>query len=994
MVSTAAARKTVSVLFCDLADSTALGERLDPEPLRELMGQWYDEMRAAVEHHGGVVEKFIGDAVMAVFGLPRAHEDDALRAVRAALDMQAEVGRLNGSLAERGVPELRIRIGVNTGEVVTGDDAATLVTGDAVNTAKRLEQAAEGGEILIGGITERLVRHAARLEPVAAVDAKGKSAPVEAWRVLGTIAGAESFARRSDIPFVGRTGELGVLRDELAASADRRECRLVTVVGTAGVGKTRLVSELVDEVREYATVVGGRCLPYGDGITFWPLTELVRRLGGEQAVQDAMRDDPDAALVTERLAVLGGSGAAPPEEIFWAVRRLFEALARGRPLVVVLEDVHWAEPMLLDLVEHVSRWSRDSTILLLCVARPELLEERPGWEGALVRLEPLSAGESTELLDALDIGGILSPQLRARVADVAQGNPLYTEQLFAMLAEEARAAAELVALPPTIQALLAARLDRLDPRERNVLECAAVIGREFWPGAVATLGDDNEGLGATLLGLARREFVEPGPSSIPGEDGFRFRHALIRDAAYAGIPKRTRAELHERFAGWLEVHGHSDELRGYHLEQAYRYRDELGSLDEHSRSLGEQAGELLAAAGRQALARDDVPAAVNLLERGAALLPRAGGSCGFVLLDLAIALMRSGAFAAAEGALEEALALACESGNRQLELRTLIEREFFRIFTNAGTSAEEITRVAEAAIPSLEELGDDAGLAKAWHLLSEPPVDACRWGDRAGALEHALEHARRAGDAREAAFVAASLMQAIQLGPTPVDEAIERAHLFLRESEDDRLLTASILSSFAVLLAMRGEFGEARAQWGRAQALWDELGMAMRRAIRAIDASTIELLAGDAEAAERELRTGYRMLEEIGDVHLRPTVAAYLAAVLAQAGRSREAEEFADFAESHAWEDDIVTQVMWRVARAQIPTHAGGAADAERLAREAVGLAEPTDFLDLQATALLALARVLRSAGSPEAREAAAGARTVYERKGNVVGARQAAVLA
>jgi class 3 adenylate cyclase/tetratricopeptide (TPR) repeat protein len=994
MVSAPAARKTVSVLFCDLANSTALGELLDPEPLRELMGRWYEEMRVAVERHGGTVEKFIGDAVMAVFGLPRAHEDDALRGVRAALEMQGAVERLNASLVGRDVPELRIRIGINTGEVVTGDEETTLATGDAVNTAKRLEQAAGGGEILIGAVTERLVRHAVRLEPVAAVEAKGKSTPVEAWRALGTIAGAESFARRSDIPLVGRTTELSVLRDELTASATDRACRLVTVIGAAGVGKTRLVSELVAELGAHATVAAGRCLPYGDGITFWPLTELLRRLGGEQAVADAMGDEPDAELVVERLGVLGGTGAVPPEELFWAVRRLFEALARERPLLVVLEDVHWAEPTLLDLVEHVSRWSRDSPILLLCVARPELLEERPRWEGALVRLEPLSSGEAAQLLDALDIAGLLSSELRARVAEVAQGNPLYTEQLFAMLAEEARAAAELVSLPPTIQALLTARLDRLDPVERGVLERAAVIGKEFWPGAVGALGSGEEVLGPTLLGLVRREFVEPAASSIPGEDGFRFRHALIRDAAYAGIPKRTRADLHERFAGWLELHGKRDELRGYHLEQTYRYRDELGALDDHTRSLGEQAGELLTAAGRHALAGDDVPAAVNLLERGVALLPQASDSRGYVLLELAIALMRSGAFATAEGALEEALALALAEGDRRLELRTLIEREFFRIFTNAGTSGEEVARIAEEAIPALEALGDDAGVAKAWHLRSEPPVDACRWGERAAALEHALEYARRAGDAREAAFVAASLMQAIQLGPTPVATAIERAHGFLHEMEGDRLVTASILSSLAVLLAMLGQFPEARGAWAQAGALWDELGMTHRRAVRSIDASTIELLAGDVEAAEAELRTGYRMFEEVGDVHMRPTVAAYLAAVLAQAGRSDEAEEFAHFAESHAWEDDIVTQVMWRVARAQIRAAAGEPAAAEVPAREAVELAAPTDFLDLQATALLALARVLRAAGSSEAAHAAAEARAVYERKGNVVGVRQAAMLA
>jgi class 3 adenylate cyclase/tetratricopeptide (TPR) repeat protein len=993
MASTAAARKTVSVLFCDLAGSTALGEQLDPEPLRELMGAWYEAMRTAVERHGGMVEKFVGDAVMAVFGLPRAHEDDALRATRAALDMQTAVERLNASLEDRAIPRLRIRIGINTGEVVTGDENGTLVTGDAVNTAKRLEQGAEGGEILIGAVTERLVRHAARLEPADAVDAKGKSSPVEAWRVLGAEAGADSFARRWDTPLVGRRNELGVLRDELTASADESGCRLVTVIGAAGVGKTRLVSELVREVDGYATVAAGRCLPYGDGITFWPLTELIRRLGGEQAVVRAMGDDADAALVVERLRVLAGSGAAPPEELFWAVRRLFETLARSRPLLVVLEDVHWAEPMLLDLVEHVSRWSRDAPILLLCVARKELLEERPHWEGLLVRLAPLSSGEATELLDALDGGGILSPELRTRVAEVAQGNPLYTEQLVAMLAEEARSATEVVALPPTIQALLAARLDRLDRFERDVLERAAVVGKDFWPGAIAALGDSDGALGPTLLGLVRRDLVEPAASSIPGEDGFRFRHALIRDAAYAGIPKRSRADLHERFAGWVERHDARDELVGYHLEQVYLYRDELGALDDHTRALGERAGELLAAAGRRALARDDVPAAVNLLERGVALLPQTSDARGFALLELAIALMRSGSFAAAEGALEEALDLARSEANRQLELRTLIEREFFRIFTNAETPVEEITRIAEEAIPALEALGDDAGVAKAWHLLSEPPVNACRWGERAAALEHALEHARRAGDTREAARAAAALMQAIQLGPTQVDPAIDRAYLFLRESEGDRLLTASILSSLAVLLAMRGEFGEARAQWARAQAFWEELGMPHQQAIRAIDASTIALLAGDAEAAERELRTGYDILVEIGDVHLRPMLGAYLAAVLVEKGNLGEADALASYAESHSWEDDIVTEVMWRVARARIQARTGGAAEAERLARGAVDLAAPTDFLDLQATALLALARVLHEAGSPDAATAAGQAQAVYERKGNVVGARWAAGL-
>ncbi len=917
---------------------------------------WYEEMRIVVERHGGTVEKFIGDAVMAVFGLPRVHEDDALRAVRAALDMQRAVERMNASLEARRVPALRIRIGINTGEVVTGDDAATLATGDAVNTAKRLEEAAAGGEILIGAVTERLVRHASRLVPLDAVEAKGKSAPVDAWRVLEAISGADSFARRWDTPLVGRMRELALLRDESdgergasrvpAGDGDRRgRCRQDAARVRAHRGDHRARDR---RRRPLPSLRRRHHFLAADGA---PAAARRRASGGGR---DGRRRRRGARRRAAQRARWDGSTSA--EELSWAVRRLFETLGRTLPLLVLLEDVHWAEPTLLDLVEHVSRWSRDAPILLLCVAREELLEERPRWEGAIVRLEPLSAADATRLLDALDGRGMLSADLRARVAEVAQGNPLYTEQLVAMLSEEAQAAAELVELPPTIQALLAARLDRLDPHDRGVLERAAVVGKEFWPGAVAALDGGDAALGPTLLGLVRSELVEPAVSSIHGEDGFRFRHALIRDAAYAGIPKRTRGDLHERFVGWLEIHEPRDELVGYHLEQAYRYREELGALDDHTRSLAERAGELLTASGERALARDDVPAAVNLLERGLALLPWTSSSRGFALLELAIALMRSGAFAAAEGALEEALELGRAGGDRRLELRTLIEREFFRIFTNAQTPAAEITRIAEEAIPALDALGDDAGVAKAWWLLSEPPVNACRWGERAAALEHALDHAKRAGDAREAARIAALLMQAIQLGPTPVGTAIDRAYLFLRETEGDRLLTASILSSLAPMLAMRGEFAEARAQWARARGFWDELGMALSRAVRAIDGSTIELLAGDVEAAVSELRTGYRLLEEIGDVHFPATIAAYLAAALVHGSLLTEAEEVARFAESHSWDDDIVTQVMWRVASAQVQT-------SERLAREAVELAAPTDFLDLQATSLLALARVLRAAG-------------------------------
>ena len=433
----AEARKTVTVLFCDLADSTELGERLDPESLRGLMARWYGAMREPVDRHGGTVEKFIGDAVMAVFGVPSVHEDDALRAVRAAVEMRDALARLNEELDGEGRPQLRIRIGVNSGEVVTGDHDTTLVTGDAVNTAKRLEEAAGPDEILIGDPTRRLVENAAVLEPSAPVEAKGKRKPVEAWRVLGTIEGAAPFARRTDTPIVDRVAELAVLRSELAAAERERSCRLVTVLGTAGLGKSRLASELVDEVLPRVTVLTARCLPYGDGITFWPLLELLRSAGGDDALAEAVRDEPDRELILERMSVLTGSGApSSPEETFWAVRRVLETLARDRPLLLQLEDIHWAEPTLLDLVEYVIGWCRDAAILVLCLARPELLDERPDWlgvRGASLTLEPLTGDESDELLDTLDVP--LEAGTRARIRDAAEGNPLFVEQMVAMLAE-------------------------------------------------------------------------------------------------------------------------------------------------------------------------------------------------------------------------------------------------------------------------------------------------------------------------------------------------------------------------------------------------------------------------------------------------------------------------------------------------------------------------------------------------------------------------------
>ncbi|HUJ92214.1 MAG TPA: adenylate/guanylate cyclase domain-containing protein, partial [Gaiellaceae bacterium] len=868
MSSSAAVRKTVSVVFCDLAGSTALGEQLDPESLRRVMGSWFDAMREPLERHGGTVEKFIGDAVMAVFGVPQAHEDDALRAVRAALEMREAVAAMSAALTAQGRPPLHVRIGVNTGEVVTGDGDGdgTLVTGDAVNTAKRLEQAAGPDEILIGAATRRLVENATRLEPTEPLEAKGKRLPVEAWRVLAAIEGAPPFSRRVDAPFVGRRGELALLRRELTAAAEERSCRLVTVIGAAGIGKSRLASELTDAIGADAAVLETRCLPYGDGITFLPLLDLFRSAGGDDALAAAVAGEPDRVLILERLAALtGDTEPASPEETFWAVRRLLEALARDRPLLVRLDDIHWAEPTLLDLVEYIAGWSRGAPILLVCLARPELLDERPGWlhvPGTTMTVAPLSEDESEELLGGLEAP--LEPDARARIREAAEGNPLFVEQMAAMLAEDPGE----TSMPATIHALLTARLDRLDPLERRILERASVLGKEFARGGVLALSpeDDRAVAGSALLALARRELIEPGRTPVPGDDGFRFRHALIRDAAYAGIPKQVRADLHERAGALIERQGDADELVGYHFEQAVRYREELGVADSFTRTLAARAGALLGEAGRRAFAHEDMPAAMNLLERALRLSDPSDPSRLELERELSRALWWSGEVARADALLADLIEAATAAGDSRQRWYGLVERASRRTVAVGGDAeVDALLGTAAEAIPVFESLGDEAGLARAWGRISIAHQLRLRYGAGEEAAARALAHARSAAERQEEGRAVDSLCTCLLYGPTPADEAIVRCEEMLEQARDSRIVEANVSISLAGLLAMVGRFDEARALAARAELTYDELGARLALAGWTQVAGPLELLAGDPAAAERHLRHGYELLDGVGE---------------------------------------------------------------------------------------------------------------------------------
>ena len=1022
-------RKTVTVLFADISGSTALGERLDPESLRGIMSRYFDEMRSAIEQHGGTVEKFIGDAVMAVFGVPTVHEDDALRAVRAASQMRNILAALNAELERDFEARLQIRIGINTGEVVAGDPSAaeTFVTGDTVNVAARFEQTAEPGEIVFGEETHRLVRDAVHVEAVEPLELKGKSERVPAFRLVEVTPGAPAFARRLDSPLVGREEELGRLQGVLEETVAERACRMATVLGDAGLGKSRLVTELVARLGDRARVLWARCLPYGEGITFWPVAELVKEAAaiGETDAPDPARAKlralvagaEDGAEVADRVAAaigLGEGGAGDIQETFWAVRRLLEIVAAATPLVVLFEDIHWAEPTFLDLLQYVTRFSAEQPLLLVCTARPELRETRPDWStvGETIVLQPLSPDQSADLIANL-LGKVgLPADVQARITDAAEGNPLFVEEMLRKLIDErmlerdnghwaARGDLSQVSVPGTINALLAARLDRLELEERAVIQRASVVGKVFWWGAVTELSpeDDRPSVGSHLQTLLRKELVHPDRSGFAGEDAFRFSHILVRDAAYGSMPKRSRADLHQRFAGWLERKAGDriaefEEIVGYHLEHAYRYEAELGPVDDAARAVASAAAERLAAAGRRALAHWDVSATVNLLSRAVDLLPEADPRRLDLLPDLGMALAQSD-IPRAEAVLAEAMEGARKAGDAQLESRAGVRRLFARLLLDPTINQAQSLVEAERYVERFGTWNDDAGLAEGLSLVGMIRF----WQGQAATseldFERALDHARAAGDRRQEGEILRRLALVIDVGPTPAEEGIGRLEAILAESGGDRRVEIGAARARAELEAMRGDFDAAHAFVAHGKALARELGDQVALAAVHRDAGLVEMRAGDPVAAEREMRPGFEILERIGDIGHLSSSAPDLADTLYEQGRYDEALQLSEFAHGITIEGDQDASIRGLMLRAKVFARRGRFGDAEALASEAVGLASGTDYLELHAHALMSQAEVLRLAGrNDEAASALGGAVELLRRKGNVVeGARAATML-
>ena len=927
-------RKTVTVLFCDVTGSTALGESIDPEALRALLARYFERMKAIVESHGGTVEKFIGDAVMAVFGVPAAHEDDALRACRAAVDMR------------EALPELGIegRVGVNTGEVVTGTEER-LATGDAVNVAARLEQAAEAGEVLVGAPTLALVRDAVVAEAVQPLAFKGKSERVPAFRLLA-VPGARERSHTSR--FVGRAHEVAGLLEAWDRTLTEARCELVTVVGEAGVGKSRLVAEALDRVD--ARIVRGRCLPYGDGITYWPVVEVVRQLA-------VLPSDPAAAASIRSL--LGESDEpAGAEEIAWAFRKL---LAEQAPLVVLLDDIQWGEPSFLDLVEAAALLTRDAPLLLLCMARPELIERRPAWP-APMRLEPLAAEEADELLpDTLD------DELRARIARAAGGNPLFLTEMVAM-ADEAGGA---VTVPATLRALLAARLDQLDSSERSILEWGAVEGEIFHRGAVQALSPDGQ-VTPGLASLVRKGLIHPETAQLSGEDAFRFHHLLLRDAAYDALPKGLRADLHRRFAAWFAQHGtrivELDELVGYHLEQAARY---LGELGQDNSDLAVAAGERLAAAGRRAFWRGDWVTAAALLER-ALSLTRPYWLDVHLEVELVEALYWADPPRAVEVAHAAAERAAVAGDAAEAALASTVAALARLLGGDGSRGPEQVERRAQEALPLLEAAADDDGLAHVGYALAWAAAMRQRFEDWAHAIEVALRHARRAGHPALGVFTLA-LAAALAFGPRPASEALATLDAAVGDQPH-----AGALLMRALLLAMLDRIDEARAVALPAGERLRELGFATGGAWFA----EIAVVLGDYSAAASHLRDACKALEAIGNTGELSTYAPMLGRVLCLLGRHEEAEPLAERGRELGDPEDVATQQSWRQTQALVYSARGAHVEAERLGREAVDLALRTDSPLRRGEAFCDLAEVLEAGGHRDAAAAALrDALDCYERK-------------
>ena len=951
-------RKLATVLFVDLVGSTELVATVDPEIVRRRVTRFFEQVSHCVTTHGGIVEKFAGDAVMAAFGIPQAHEDDAERGVRAALTILDSMHELG----------LETRIGVESGQIVADESESTFATGGAVNFAARLQQAAGPGQILMGPFARRLTLGKVEADECAGLELKGFDGVLSAWLVTGAVeAGAQPATLSAR--FVGREEELDLLENTLKRVVRGERAHLFTIYGEPGVGKSRLAQEFLAGV-EGATILVGRSLPYGEAITYWPLAEMVKTAAGitdDDPVQQAISklrlacgDDAVADLLALASGVLEAvAGSRSAQEIAWAAREWAEQLASAQPLVLVFEDIHWAEDPLLELIEHLAERVRDEPLMIICLARPELLDLRPGWGGGRLRataieLEPLAPSESQELVDGLLGDRELGPAELRALLEKTEGNPLFLEETIRMLLEEGSVATK---IPDTVQALIAARIDRLPRREKALLQRGAVMGRVFWDGALQTLSPDMDDVAPVLDDLLQRDFVTlESRTTITGQDAYRFKHVLIRDVAYAGLSKWARAGLHERFAEWLQERTGDEllEIRAYHLDQAAALHAELDGRvpDQLSRA----AAFALEAAGRRALAREANRAARKLLRRSVDLEPTLERR-----YQAARAAWRVGDLPAVSVEMEEVRLAAAGTGDRVLEARAL-------------TALAEVSLLRDADLPHAREL-----VEQALELLDGAPAEdrfdaltaRARIGWWLGDVDDderyillALAVAQEAGrlDLEASATEDLASVAIARLDLDRAEELVVRARELASESGNIVARGWSLLTQGRID-SMRGRIDDSEAALTEALELLTEAGADWARARALNAAARLSRQRGDNETAERRFRDAIRILQGLEDRGTLCESQRGLAQTLVLLGRLEEAERFALEARRTVGPHDMASRATTRMALGLVWAAQGRDDEAEPLLREALALVDHTKVTNVKAEVASGLAEFLRSRG-------------------------------
>jgi predicted ATPase/DNA-binding SARP family transcriptional activator len=992
------ARRPVTVLCVALQLAPSSGAALDPEAHGVMNENLASGLTAVLERHGGKLAASDSEHLMGVFGVATVHEDDALRAARASLEAREALTAEAGVMLRHYGANLVCRFGMATAEALVGGPGPLGFAGDVGVQAVMLADDAGPGEILISQQTQQLAAGAIETD----------SADPDRFLLRSAHAGLRPLAVRLDAPLVGRGEEMRRLEAAYERATSERVTMTVTVTGEAGLGKTRLVQEFAGRLGRETHALTGRCLPYGEGITFWPLQEMIRQVVGRDdspgRIEALLDGEADAAIVAKELhRVLGpaNQGSTAAAEIFWAARRFLETLALHRPVLAVFEDLHWAEPTLLDLVESLALQPGRSPIVLLCIARPELLDHRPAWAGEAdrsvsIQLTPLGEDSAAALLDSVSAGQRITPSTWARLIDTAGGNPLYLEQLAVSLSEQNGSDIR-PALPPTIQALLSARLQRLGPGASSVLARAAIVGKDFGEQAVRELlpVEARGPLSRNLRTLVARGLVQRGPPSrIPAEE-YSFRHILIQEAAYRAIPKSLRADLHHRYADWLEAASEPfpgrSEILGHHLEQSVRYHNELRPADPKSRALSLRAAAHLETAGRAAHDRGDDVAAVNLLDRAAALLPGDDPALGRLYTSLGTAATEAGQFEKAKATLDHAQRITAADGDERQHAHARVQAFLLGLELDPNGTAADITRTLPELRRVFDANHDDLGTCLTLQLEA-----ALHWNHaRSCAAEDiwkcAAEYARRVNDRRQLVDILTWLASAALWGPTPAPEGMQRCKDYLDEIGNDSIGKAEILLNLAGLYAMQDDFAAAQATLNTAKSLLETLGPTMTAAMIQ-PAALIAMLADDPATAETYLQLEYDSFYEMGERRFLATTAATLARAIAAQGPRRydEAIRLIAISREAAADEDLSAQAVNQGLYARILADRGRYHEAEELARSAASLAAQTDFLSEHADILLDLAHVLAALGHvTEAHATVAQAVDLYQRKGNQPGVRE-----